>query len=116
MKLHLLAQEISCRIETGSEELEITSAAGLDIAGPSDISFLANPKYTPQVQTTRAGAVILNDNVVVERDEVGPPGERRLRSGQRNLRLAAMLRCNANGRKDPATPWSVPAASTAAPR
>jgi UDP-3-O-[3-hydroxymyristoyl] glucosamine N-acyltransferase len=70
MKLADLAREISCRIETGSPDLEIKSAAGLDIAGPSDVSFLANPKYTPQVQTTRAGAVILNDGVSIERQDI----------------------------------------------
>jgi len=71
MKLSDLAQEISCRIESGSPELEITSAAGLDIAGPGDISFLANPKYTPQIKSTRAAAVILNDGVVgVERNDL----------------------------------------------
>lgn len=70
MKLSDLAKEISCRLESGSPDREITSAAGLDIAGPGDISFLANPKYTPQIQTTRAGAIILNDNVAVERDDI----------------------------------------------
>ena len=70
MKLSDLAREISCRLEIGSPDLEITSAAGLDIAGPGDISFLANPKYTPQIETTGAGAVILNDGVTVERDDI----------------------------------------------
>src|SRR5689334_15630474 len=70
MKLSDLAREISCRLEIGSPDVEITSAAGLDIAGPSDVSFLANPKYTPQIQTTRAGAVILNDGVTVDRDDI----------------------------------------------
>jgi UDP-3-O-[3-hydroxymyristoyl] glucosamine N-acyltransferase len=70
MKLSDLAREISCRLEIGSPDLEITSAAGLDIAGPGDISFLANPKYTPKIQTTAAGAIILNDRVTVERDDI----------------------------------------------
>lgn len=70
MKLSELAQEISCVIEAGDPELEITSAAGLDIAGPNDISFLANPKYTPQVKETRAGAVILNEDVDAGRDDI----------------------------------------------
>jgi UDP-3-O-[3-hydroxymyristoyl] glucosamine N-acyltransferase len=63
MKLADLAREISCVIESGSADLEITSAAGLDIAGPNDVSFLANPKYTPQIKETNAGAVILNQGV-----------------------------------------------------
>jgi UDP-3-O-[3-hydroxymyristoyl] glucosamine N-acyltransferase len=70
MKLSELAREISCRLESGPPDLEIMSAAGLDIAGPSDVSFLANPKYTPQVQSTRAGAVILNNDVALERADI----------------------------------------------
>jgi UDP-3-O-[3-hydroxymyristoyl] glucosamine N-acyltransferase len=70
MKLAHLAKEISCVIESGSSDLEISSAAGLDIAGPTDISFLANPKYTPQVKTTAAGAVILNEGVNIEHADV----------------------------------------------
>ena len=70
MKLSELAREISCNIESGDPELEIRSAAGLDIAGPNDISFLANPKYTPQVKETNAGAVILNEGVEIERDTI----------------------------------------------
>src|SRR6476469_4403993 len=70
MKLSELAQEISCVIESGDPDLDITSAAGLDIAGPRDISFLANPKYTPQVTETSAGAVILNEGVSVDRNDI----------------------------------------------
>ena len=70
MKLSDLARETSTVIEQGSPELELTSAAGLDIAGPGDVSFLANPKYTPQIRETRAGAVFLNDGVAVDRDDI----------------------------------------------
>ena len=70
MKLADLAREISCVLESGSPDLEITSAAGLDIAGQSDVSFLANPKYTPQVKETNAGAVILNEGVDAGRDDI----------------------------------------------
>src|SRR6478735_8472585 len=70
MKLSELAREISCVIESGDPKLMITSAAGLDIAGPTDISFLANPKYTPQVKQTAAGAVILNESVDAGRDDI----------------------------------------------
>ena len=33
-----------------------TAAAGLDLAGPGEVTFLANPKYTPQMASTRASA------------------------------------------------------------
>src|SRR5689334_2044382 len=70
MKLSELARYTSATIELGSPDLEITSAAGLAIAGPGDVSFLANPKYTPQVTQTRAGAVFLGENVAVERNDI----------------------------------------------
>ncbi|MCA1589441.1 MAG: UDP-3-O-(3-hydroxymyristoyl)glucosamine N-acyltransferase, partial [Acidobacteria bacterium] len=70
MKLSELAEITQSRIEQGSPEREITGAAGLDIATSNDISFLANPKYTPQLAETRAGAIFLNDGVEFDRDEV----------------------------------------------
>ncbi|MGH9900947.1 MAG: UDP-3-O-(3-hydroxymyristoyl)glucosamine N-acyltransferase, partial [Pyrinomonadaceae bacterium] len=36
---------------------------GLDEAEPGHITFLANPRYTPRVQTTRASAVYLGEGV-----------------------------------------------------
>ena len=59
MKLSDLAQITNSRVDAGSPGLELTGAAGLDIAGPSEITFLANPKYTPQIAATRAGAIFL---------------------------------------------------------
>ncbi len=37
----------------------LTGVATLDSAGPSDIAFLANPRYRARLASTRAGAVIL---------------------------------------------------------
>jgi len=70
MKLIDLAREIFCELESGPPDLEIASAAGLDIAGPADVSFLANPKYTPQVEITGAGAVILTEGVDIKRSDI----------------------------------------------
>ena len=70
MKLSELAEKTAASITSGSPDLEITGAAGLDLAAASDISFLANPKYTPQLATTAAGAVFLGENVGFERDGV----------------------------------------------
>ncbi len=70
MKLEQLAQLTNSTIERGSPDLEITSTAGMDIAGPRDITFLANPKYTPQVAETKAAAIYLNEDVVVERTDI----------------------------------------------
>ncbi len=70
MKLTLLAELTRATIERGSPDLEITSSTGLDLAGPNDVSFLANPKYAPQIATTRAGAVYVDEKAVVERTDI----------------------------------------------
>jgi UDP-3-O-[3-hydroxymyristoyl] glucosamine N-acyltransferase len=50
--------------------MNIAAAAGLDIAGPGYITFLANPKYTPQIQETKASAIFLNEGVPLDRDDI----------------------------------------------
>ena len=70
MKLSELAKNTNATVERGSPDLELTSAAGLDIARAGDVTFLANPKYTPQVKETRATAIFLNQNVDIDRDDI----------------------------------------------
>ena len=70
MKLVELAKATGSVIERGDAELEINSAAGLDIAGRNDISFLANRTYTPKVATTRAAAIFLSDGVEIDREDI----------------------------------------------
>ena len=70
MKLDELAAATDSTISQGSGDLEITSAAGLDIAQAGDVTFLANPKYTPQIKETRASAIFLNENVEIGRDDI----------------------------------------------
>ena len=70
MKLSELAERTSSRIENGSPDVEISAAAGLDLAGDGEITFLANPKYTPQIQHTKAAAIFLNENVNIEREDI----------------------------------------------
>ncbi len=67
MKLSELANLTAARLDDGSGDLEITGAAGLDEARPGDISFLANPRYTPKVNTTNASAIYLAEGAPVER-------------------------------------------------
>ena len=43
----------------GEVAAPLTGVATLDSAGPSEIAFLANPKYRHKLGTTRAGAVIV---------------------------------------------------------
>jgi UDP-3-O-[3-hydroxymyristoyl] glucosamine N-acyltransferase len=70
MKLAELAEKTGAVIERGDAETEITGAAGLDIAGANEITFLANPKYTPQITETCAGAIFLNENEKIERADI----------------------------------------------
>ena len=70
MNLAELAAQTSATIENGTPEIEIRSAAGLDIAGQGDVTFLSNPKYTPQIQETRASAIFLNPGVEIGRDDI----------------------------------------------
>ena len=43
----------------GDSELRITGLSTLQDAGDGQLTFLANPKYTKQLATTKASAVIL---------------------------------------------------------
>ncbi len=46
----------------GDGAVVITGAAGLEEAGPGDITFLGNQKYLPLVAKTKAAAVIVPEN------------------------------------------------------
>lgn len=70
MKLATLAEKTFARIERGDENLEIAGAAGLDIAQAGEITFLANPKYTPQIKETKASAIFLNEKEQIEREDI----------------------------------------------
>lgn len=70
MKLSELAEATNSTIENGDADLEITAAAGLDLAGEGEITFLANPKYTPQIEATRASAIFLSEGVEIERKDI----------------------------------------------
>jgi UDP-3-O-[3-hydroxymyristoyl] glucosamine N-acyltransferase len=70
MNLAKLAELTDAEIECGAADLEITGAAGLDLAASSDVTFLANPKYTPQIKTTKAAAIFLNENEKIERSDI----------------------------------------------
>lgn len=57
MQLGDLAAQLRCELD-GPADIEIQRVATLEEAGPGDISFLANPKYTAALTATRASAVI----------------------------------------------------------
>ena len=61
MKLGEIAATLGMRLEKGSPETEITGVAGIEEAGPEQLTFLANPKYAASVKSTRAAAVIVGE-------------------------------------------------------
>ncbi len=54
-----LAEKISGELN-GDSTLSISGTAEIDKAGEGDITFLANPKYKPLLETTRASAVVID--------------------------------------------------------
>lgn len=70
MKLIELARLTNSQIETGNPDMEILGAAGLDLAGNQEVSFLANPRYTSQIATTAAGAVFLGEKAKTARKDL----------------------------------------------
>jgi len=68
MKLSELAALTAACVDGNAADIEITGAAGLDGARAGDISFLANPRYTPKVNTTQASAIYLSEDAPIERD------------------------------------------------
>ncbi len=60
MKLRDLAARLGCRLE-GDGDIEISGVAGLERAGPADLSFFSNNKYAAALRATRAGAVIVGE-------------------------------------------------------
>jgi len=57
-----LAQRLGCRLE-GDGAIEVVRVAGIEDAGPGEITFLANAKYASKLAATRASAVIADDAV-----------------------------------------------------
>lgn len=57
MLLKHLAAALGCAIH-GDDSLEITGVAGVETAGPNELTFLANPKYAHKVKNSRAGAIL----------------------------------------------------------
>lgn len=59
MTLREIAERLHCHLE-GEGDLDIRRVAGIEQAGPGDLSFIANPKYQSQITSTKASAVIVD--------------------------------------------------------
>jgi UDP-3-O-[3-hydroxymyristoyl] glucosamine N-acyltransferase len=70
MKLHELAERLECRLE-GAPQTEIHGVAGIEQAAPGEVTFLANRRYAPNLKTTRASAVFIEEGVEIQREPGG---------------------------------------------
>ena len=61
MKLAQIASALSARLENGPPDFEITGVAGIEEAGPGQLTFVANPKYAAAAHKTQASAVIVSE-------------------------------------------------------
>ncbi len=60
MKLRDIAARLNCEL-SGDGEIEITGVAGMEHAGPGELTFLANPKYAHKLKNSRAGAILVSE-------------------------------------------------------
>ena len=54
-----LAYQLGCELK-GDGAVVITGVAGMEQAGPTELTFLANPKYAPKVKYCRAAAILIS--------------------------------------------------------
>jgi UDP-3-O-[3-hydroxymyristoyl] glucosamine N-acyltransferase len=62
LKLRDIAERLQCRLEGAASggDVDIHRVAGIEQAGPGDLTFVANPRYQALVGGMRASAVILS--------------------------------------------------------
>jgi UDP-3-O-[3-hydroxymyristoyl] glucosamine N-acyltransferase len=62
MRLSQIASKINCRM-IADADVEITAVAGIEEAGPGDLTFVSNRKYIRHIKNTRASAIILGEDI-----------------------------------------------------
>src|ERR1700722_1667067 len=72
INLSEIAQKLGCRLD-GPGDTPIHGIAGIELAEPGQITFLANRRYFPLLKTTRASAVLVEDGINIQRDTSMPP-------------------------------------------
>jgi len=66
MKLFEIAQILGATLHDASPETEITGVAGIEDAGPQQVTFISNPKYASLAKTTRAAAILVAPEFLAE--------------------------------------------------
>jgi UDP-3-O-[3-hydroxymyristoyl] glucosamine N-acyltransferase len=61
MKLGQIASALGVRLENGSPDTEITGVAGIEEAGPGQLTFVANPKYAAAAHKAKASAIVVSE-------------------------------------------------------
>lgn len=61
MKLAEIASRLGAQLENGPPDTDITGVAGIETAGPGELTFISNPKYASLARSTRASAVIVSE-------------------------------------------------------
>ena len=59
MKLLEIARILGATLQNASPEAEITGVAGIENAGPQQITFISNAKYASLAKSTRAAAILV---------------------------------------------------------
>lgn len=62
-----IAEFLKGRVE-GDGNVKVSDVSKIEDGKPGSLAFLANPKYTPYIYTTKASAVLVNNNFVAEKD------------------------------------------------
>jgi len=63
-----LAAQLGCRLDGATEHAAtqvVVRVNSLDDAGPGDVTFLTNPKFTSKVAGTRASAILADDSLAI---------------------------------------------------
>jgi len=89
MRLGEIADRLGCQLE-GEATLEIHGVAGIEQAGPGQLTFVSNPRYMHATRTTLASAVLIGKNIPLDRNP-GLPGLTVLRSANPYLDFARAL-------------------------
>ena len=61
MKLKEIASRLGARLEAPDADVEITGVAPIESAGPGQITFVAEARYSAAAKTTRASAIIVDE-------------------------------------------------------
>jgi UDP-3-O-[3-hydroxymyristoyl] glucosamine N-acyltransferase len=59
MRLSEIASKLACQMRA-TNDVEIHGVAGIEDAGPGELTFVSNPKYIRRIRDTRAAAIILD--------------------------------------------------------